>query len=310
MSKNNLTKRWRSDQIGDLTGRTVIVTGSNSGIGRVQVRTLAAHGARCILAVRNVEAGQAVVDEIGAAGGAASVAKLDLSSLESVRDFAHTVTEPIDLLINNAGVMAPPVYRETAEGHELQFGTNHLGHFALTGQLLPRLLAAEKPRVTTVSSLAHRSGGASVIGANGDPSRYNPGGSYGNSKLANLLFAKELQRRAGAAGAPLSSTASHPGVSNTNLFVSPDGMGANRVIAAIGKPLMGLVFPGPESGAESTLYAALVAEPGSYVGPQKLGESRGAVGEAKQSAAAQDQDLASRLWEVSEELTGVRYTFA
>ncbi len=307
MSKNNRPSRWKADDIGDLSGLTAIITGSNSGIGRVQARALAAHGARCIVAVRNIEAGQRVVDEIDSDS---RVAKLDLSSLESVAEFAKTISEPVDLLINNAGVMAPPVFRETADGHELQFGTNHLGHFALTGLLLPRLLAAVNPRVTTVSSLAHHRGGASVIGANADPSRYDPNNTYGNSKLANLLFAKELHKRAGAAGSNLTSTASHPGVANTNLFVSPDGMGANRVIAAIGRPIMGLVFPGPESGAESTLYAATEAEPGSYTGPRKLGETRGAIGEAKQSPSAQDQDLARRLWEVSEELTGVTYSFA
>lgn len=286
---------------------TAIITGSNSGIGRVQARTLAAHGARCIIAVRNTEAGQRVVEEINSD---ARVAKLDLSSLDSVAEFAASITEPIDLLINNAGVMAPPVFRETEQGHELQFGTNHLGHFALTGQLLPRLLEATDPRVTTVSSIAHHRGGPSVIGANADPSRYDPNNTYGNSKLANLLFAKELQRRASQTGTNLTSTASHPGVSNTNLFTSPDGMGSNRVIAAVGKPLGKILFSGPVTGAESTLYAATEAEPGSYTGPQKLGETRGAIGEAKQSAPAQDDDLARRLWEVSEELTGVGFGFA
>lgn len=307
MSKITPKQRWRPDRIGDLSGLTAIITGSNSGIGRVQARTLATHGARCIIAVRNTAAGQRVVDEISSGS---RVEKLDLSSLDSVAGFAERVTEPIDLLINNAGVMAPPVFRETAEGHELQFGTNHLGHFALTGRLLPRLLEASSPRVATVSSIAHRAGGASVLGANADPARYDPNATYGNSKLANLLFANELAKRARQAGSNLVSTASHPGVSNTNLFVSPDGMGANRLIAAVGKPLMGLLFPGPESGAESTLYAATEASSGSYTGPQKLAETRGAIGAAKQSKAAQDEDLAARLWEISEELTGVRYSFS
>lgn len=292
---------WKPSQIGDLSGTTAIVTGANSGIGFVEARTLAEHGARVILAVRNVDAGRAVAAKIR---GNTTVEQLDLASLESVREFADRVDGPVDLLVNNAGVMQPPRRRTTVDGFELQFGTNHLGHFALTGRLLPGLLAAPKPRVTTVASLAHSQGDEQVVDGN-PPEGYSPGTSYGRSKLANLLFALELHRRATAAGSRLTSTAAHPGVAVTNLVASRDGMGARWVVRTFGPPLMRLVLPGSEGGAEAVLYAATVADPGTYTGPQGPGEVRGKVGPAKMSRLAADEDLARRLWTVSEELTGV-----
>ncbi len=292
---------WKPAEIGDLSGTTAIVTGSNSGIGFVEARTLAEHGARVILAVRNVEAGQAKAASIP---GHAEVRRLDLASQRSVKDFADGVDGPVDLLVNNAGVMAPPARRTTQDGFELQFGTNHLGHFALTARLLPNLLAAPAPRVTTVASLAHRQGDARVIEGN-PPQGYNPTVTYGRSKLANLLFALELHRRATAAGSRLTSTAAHPGVAVTNLVASRDGMGARWLVRTFAPPLMRLVLPGPEGGAESILYAATVAAPGSYTGPQGPGEVRGKVGPARMSALATDEDLARRLWTLSEELTGL-----
>ncbi|HET7277614.1 MAG TPA: oxidoreductase [Dermatophilaceae bacterium] len=292
---------WKPSQIGDLSGTTAIVTGANSGIGFVEARTLAEHGARVILAVRNVDAGRAVAAKIR---GNTTVELLDLASLESVREFADRVDGPVDLLVNNAGVMQPPKRRTTVDGFELQFGTNHLGHFALTGRLLPALLAAPKPRVTTVASLAHNQGDEHVVDGN-PPEGYSPGTSYGRSKLANLLFALELHRRATAADSRLTSTAAHPGVAVTNLVASRDGMGARWVVRTFGPPLMRLVLPGSEGGAEAVLYAATVAAPGSYTGPQGPGEVRGKVGPAKLSRLAADEDLARRLWTVSEELTGV-----
>ena len=292
---------WKSTEIGDLSGRSAIVTGANSGIGFVEAKTLAEHGAHVILAVRNVDAGRAAAARID---GSTEVQHLDLASLESVRTFAAGVQGPVDLLVNNAGVMAPPTRRITADGFELQFATNHLGHFALTGLLLPALLAAPAPRVTTVASLAHNQGDERVIEGN-PPDGYNPSTSYGQTKLANLLFALELHRRATAAGSHLTSTAAHPGVAVTHLVTSRDGMGGRWAVRTFAPPLMRLVLPGSEGGAQSILYAATVAEPGSYSGPQGPGEVRGKVGPAKLSRHATDEDLARRLWTLSEDLTGV-----
>lgn len=302
--------RWTFDQIPDLTGRRALVTGANSGIGLVEARELARHGADVVLAVRNTEAGEAAADRIRRTGarGAVSVERLDLASQASVHALADRFEGPLDLLVNNAGVMTPPRYRETEDGFELQFGTNHLGHFALTGLLLPHLLEAPAPRVTTVSSIAHHRGDGAV--ADGNPREgYDPQTSYGRSKLANLLFADELQRRATAAGSPLTSTAAHPGVSATNLVASKDGMGAIPVVGTIAQWGVRLLFPSAEKGAEGILHAATVAAPGSYSGPTGIGESRGPVGAARRSTWAQDRTLAEVLWHRSEELTGVTFTF-
>ncbi|MBP8882485.1 MAG: SDR family NAD(P)-dependent oxidoreductase, partial [Dermatophilaceae bacterium] len=204
---------WTETDLPDLTGVTAIVTGANSGIGLVTARELAGHGARVILACRNLAAAESASFEIV---GDTRVEELDLSSLASVRAFAERWEGPLDLLVNNAGVMTPPKYRQTADGFELQFGTNHLGHFALTGLLLPALLAGggsstRAPRVVTVSSIAHFGGNEAVLEGNPEAA-YSPQKTYSQSKLANLLFARELQRRATAAGSPLVSTAAHPGV--------------------------------------------------------------------------------------------------
>jgi NAD(P)-dependent dehydrogenase (short-subunit alcohol dehydrogenase family) len=202
--------------------------------------------------------------------------------------------------------MQPPTRRTSADGYELQFATNHLGHFALTGLLLPALLTAPSPRVTTVSSLAHHQGDARVL--DGNPAEgYDPRTAYGQSKLANLLFALELHRRTTAAGSALSSTAAHPGVAVTNLVASRDGMGQRWAVRSLAPPLMRLVLPGATGGAESVLYAATEAPPGSYSCPQGPGEVRGRVGPAKLSPLATDPDLARRLWTTSEELTAVPF---
>ena len=301
--------RWTADQMPDLTGRRALVTGANSGIGLVEARELARHGADVVMAVRNTDAGEAGARRIRATGapGAVTVERLDLASLDSVRALADRFTGPLDLLVNNAGVMSPPRRRETADGFELQFGTNHLGHFALTGLLLPHLLETPTPRVTTVSSIAHHAGDAAVC--EGNPRQgYDPQTSYGRSKLANLLFATELQRRATASGSPLTSTAAHPGVSATNLVASPDGLGSIPLVGTLGQWGVRLLFPGPDKGAEAVLHAATVAEPGSYSGPTGLREMRGAVGEARRSTWARDEALAALLWERSEELTGVHFS--
>ncbi len=302
--------RWTPEQMPDLSGRRALVTGANSGIGLVEARELARHGADVVLAVRNPDAGEAAAQRIRDLGarGKVTVEPLDLASLDSVRALAGGFEGPLDLLVNNAGVMAPPRRRETVDGFELQFGTNHLGHFALTGLLLPHLLEATAPRVTTVSSLAHGRGDSRVVEGN-PPQGYDPQVSYGRSKLANLLFALELQRRAGAAGSALTSTAAHPGVSNTNLLTSPDGMGANPVVRTLGRAVGTLLFSDPDRGAEAVLHAATVAEPGSYTGPGRFGGVRGPVGPAQPSPTASDAALGRSLWERSEELTGVRFAF-
>jgi NAD(P)-dependent dehydrogenase (short-subunit alcohol dehydrogenase family) len=217
-------------------------------------------------------------------------------------------SEPLHLLVNNAGVMAPPQWRTTEDGFELQFGTNHLGHFALTGQLLAPLLAAEAARVVTVSSLAHRSGSATVIEGN-PPDTYNPTRAYANSKLANLLFGLELQRRASAHGSALTSTVAHPGLSATNLFLSKDGIGANSVVRGLGAVFGHVVLQSAKAGANATLYAAAAAEPGSYTGPGWFGESRGPVGPSRIGPLGQDAALAAELWDVSEQFTGVHFNW-
>ena len=300
---------WTPDQIGDLSGTTALVTGANSGIGLVEARELARHGADVVLAVRTTDAGESAAARIRATGatGTVRVEQLDLASQESVHALAERFEGPLDLLVNNAGVMAPPRRRETSDRFELQFGTNHLGHFALTGLLMPHLLEAPAPRVTTVSSIAHHSGDGKVL--EGNPAQgYNPNVTYGRSKLANLLFALELQRRATAAGSTLTSTAAHPGVSGTNLIASRDGLGSIPVIGTLSQWGVRLFFPSPDKGAEAILFAATEAAPGSYSGPTGFREVRGPVGEARQSTLAQDATLAALLWERSEELTGVTIT--
>jgi NAD(P)-dependent dehydrogenase (short-subunit alcohol dehydrogenase family) len=287
----------------DLTGTRALVTGANSGIGFHTARALADHGAEVVLACRNTESGREAAVKMP---GITTVEELDLASQKSVQTFVDGFEGPLDLLINNAGVMTPPRYRETEDGHELQFGTNHLGHFALTGLLLPSLLAAPKPRVVTVASIAHHRGDESVL--EGNPgSSYEPQRAYGNSKLANLLFAHELHRRITESGSRLTSTACHPGVSATNLVGSPDGMGSNVVIRKLSPYFMPLLFQSSTAGANPTLYAATYGEPDSYVGPTWLMESRGRLGQAKQSRHARNKDLARKLWDLSEDRTGVHF---
>ncbi len=213
------------------------------------------------------------------------------------------------MLVNNAGVMTPPRYRETADGFELQYGTNHLGHLALTARLLPRLLAAPSARVVAVSSVAHHAGNASVL--EGNPrATYAPQTAYGNSKLANLLFARELQRRAAAAGSSLTAAAAHPGVAATNLFGSRDGMGAFAPIRWTAPIWTRVVFQSALAGARPVMYAATAAEPGSYSGSSWLGEWRGPVGPAKLSPSAQDDALAARLLDLGLEQVGLELTLS
>ncbi len=306
-----MARHWTPADMPSLQGRRAVVTGANSGIGYHTALELARHGAEVTLAVRTPERGRAAAERIRgeADGSVVQVRALDLDSLESVRAFAEEWDGPLDLLVDNAGLMTPPRYQQTRDGFELQFGTNHLGHFALTGLLLPALLAAPAARVVVVSSIAHHHGRADVVDAN-PPERYKPQPAYGNSKLANLLFAFELQRRATDAGVPLTVAAAHPGVSSTNLVTSKQGMGSMPVVRLVAPVVTRLLFQPARAGAEPVLYAATSADPGSYTGPQRLGEWRGPVGPARMSDLARDESLAGRLWQVSEDLTGVHYDWS
>jgi len=296
---------WSSADIPDQSGRRAVVTGANSGIGLIAARELARRGAHVVLACRDMRKGEAALATVRAAGGDAELVPLDLGDLASVRRFAASREGPLDLLLNNAGVMAPP-RAETADGFELQLGTNHLGHFALAGLLLGNLQAGGAPRVVTVSSAAHRMGRIDFDDLQGERT-YRRWRAYGQSKLANLLFMRELDRRALAAGSPLVSVAAHPGYAATNLqFAAPPRH--ERVVARV----LNLLFAqSAEQGALPSLFAATVLGlPGAaYVGPDGRGEARGDPQLVSMSERAQDPETARRLWDVSEALTGVTYAF-
>ncbi|MBL0887167.1 SDR family NAD(P)-dependent oxidoreductase [Myceligenerans sp. I2] len=289
---------FAASSIPPMTGRTIVVTGSNSGIGRVTARTLAAKGARVLLAVRDVGKGRSAAATMT---GETEVRHLDLADLTSIRAFAAGLDEPVDILVNNAGVMVPPLVR-TADGFELQFGTNHLGHFALTNLLLPRLTG----RVVTVSSNGHRIPRTlDLDDLNWERKPYRALQAYGQSKLANLLFTAELQRRLADTGSPVIATAAHPGIASTNLGHAHN---EDRRWTRLLLSLTGRLAQSDEDGALPTLYAATADIPGnSYAGPGGFQEGRGAPALVGRSGLAQDDGLARRLWAVSEELTGVTF---
>jgi NAD(P)-dependent dehydrogenase (short-subunit alcohol dehydrogenase family) len=277
----------------DQQGRTVVVTGANSGLGLVTARVLAAAGARVVLAVRDPARGEAAARTIP---GETEVRRLDLADLASVRAFADQWEGPLDVLVNNAGVMAVPLSR-TADGFELQLGTNHLGHFALTNLLFPHL----RDRVVTLSSQAHRTGRIDLADLNWQRRRYRRWAAYGQSKLANLLFTLELQRRFDRAGSPLRALAAHPGYAATNLQSHTGSRAQDALLALAGRVLA----QSDEHGALPTLYAATEDLPGgSYVGPGGRGERAGAPALVGRSTAASDVAMAERLWEASTLLTG------
>jgi NAD(P)-dependent dehydrogenase (short-subunit alcohol dehydrogenase family) len=279
-----------------LDNQTAVITGANSGIGRSAAAALAGAGARVVLAVRDVGKGQAAAAAIA---GSTEVRPLDLASLESVRRFAGDWDGEIDLLINNAGIMIPPLSR-TADGFELQFGTNHLGHFALTNLLLEHVTG----RVVTVSSTGHRLGRIDFDDLNWERRPYRVWRAYGQSKLANLLFTAELQRRLTEVGSPVLATAAHPGYAATNLQFHS----GNRWMDMINVAGNRLLAQDADGGALPTLYAAVAEVPGnSFAGPGGFMEQRGAPKLVSRSKAAQDADVARRLWDVSEQLTGVSF---
>ncbi len=300
---------WTADAMPDQDGRVAIVTGANSGLGLVTALELARHGAQVVVACRSVERGEAAAAEIAAAAGGRKpdVRALDLASLDSVRSFAaEFAAERVDLLVNNAGVMMTP-QGTTTEGFELQFGTNHLGHFALTGLLLDAIERSGSARIVTLSSNEHRGGSIDLEDLPLERG-YSPRGAYQRSKLANAVFAIELDRRLRAADSPAISVFAHPGYSATNLQSSgPTGI-AKAAMAVTNR----LVAQSAERGALPTLYAATAAgvEGGEYYGPDGVAEMRGFPKKVKAIPDAYDPDLGRRLWQVSEELTGVRYAAA
>jgi NAD(P)-dependent dehydrogenase (short-subunit alcohol dehydrogenase family) len=301
--------KWSAADVPDQTGRVAVVTGSNTGIGYEAAAVLADHGAHVVLAVRNLDKGKAAIETIKAASPRADVAlqELDLSALDSVRaaaDALRSAYPRIDLLVNNAGVMYTPK-QTTKDGFEMQFGTNHLGHFALTGLVLDHLLPVQGSRVVTVSSVGHRIRAAIHFDDLQWEHSYNRVAAYGQAKLANLLFSYELQRRLTAKGAPTIAVAAHPGFSDTEL--------TRYVVPALLRPAERLLAPllaqPAAMGALPTLRAATdpTARGGQYYGPDGLGEVRGHPKLVKSSGQSHDESLQRRLWTVSEELTGVTY---
>lgn len=302
-----VTAHWSTADIPDQTGRVAIITGANTGLGLETARALAAAGAQVVLAVRDLDKGAAAIEEIGKITPAGNLAlqRLDLSSLSDIRSAAEQLGDQypqIDLLINNAGVMYPPK-GNTADGFELQFGTNHLGHFALTALLLENLTTVRGSRVVTVSSNGHKFRAAIHFDDLQWERSYSRVGAYAQSKLANLLFTYELQRRLEAAGAETVALAAHPGASGTELMrhitFGPEALSAAALKLA----------QSPAMGALPSLRAATdpTAVGGQYYGPSGFGEFRGYPKVVKSTRQSHDQALQQRLWSVSEELTGVKF---
>lgn len=303
-----MTTKWTASDVPDQAGRVAVVTGANTGIGYEAAVVLAGKGAKVVIAVRNLDKGEQAVRAIRKVhpGADVTVQELDLSSLASVRaaaDSLRTGLPRIDLLINNAGVMYPPK-QTTADGFELQFGTNHLGHFALTGLLLDCLLDVPGSRVVTVASIAHRQLAEIHFDDLQWERKYNRVAAYGQSKLANLMFAYELQRRLAAAGAPTVSVAAHPGISNTELMRHVPGTSLPGVMK-----LAGLVTNSPAVGGLPTLRAATdpAVQGGQYYGPSGFQEMVGYPVLVDSNAKSQDVAVQQRLWTVSEDLTGVKF---
>ena len=306
-------KTWTIDQAPRLSGRTAVVTGASGGLGYETALGLAARGATVILAVRNAGKGEAAIARIRKAvpDAALRLQPLDLADLAGVTRFADSLEAAgtaLDILVNNAGVMAYPTRRVTRDGFEEQFGTNYLGHFALTGRLLPALLRAPGCRVVSLASLAHVQGRITLDDLQTERP-YDAWKAYRQSKLAMLIFARELQRRADLHHWPLRSVAAHPGWAVTDIISNGPGQGHGGLRTT----LMNLAFralgQSAAAGALPILYAAMApdAAPGGYYGPIGRGERSGAVGPSRVMPQARDEDVARRLWEISEQLTGVSF---
>jgi protochlorophyllide reductase len=304
--------KWTAQDMPDQNGRIAIITGANSGLGYESALALARKGATVVMGVRNLDKGRAALDALLKAEPNATpptVMQLDLASLDSVRRFATEFSsqyDRLDILLNNAGVMAPP-RSETEDGFELQFGINHLGHFALTGLLFDMLVATDSSRVVTVSSSAHRTAPVFFDDLQGKES-YSRYGYYGQSKLANVLFMLELHRRAQAAGVNVASLGAQPGLANTELQSNTVTYSNNKVERAVYGVLMPLMSQSQEWGAFPQLYAATApkAKSGEFYGPTIMG-TRGYPRKETPNKRARNEADARRLWEISEELTGVTY---
>jgi NAD(P)-dependent dehydrogenase (short-subunit alcohol dehydrogenase family) len=308
-----LRTRWTTADIPHQTGRAAVVTGANSGIGYSTAMHLASKGARVVLACRDEGRGRAALERLrtDAPAADAELSLLDLADLASVREFAARLLaegRPLDILVNNAGVMGVPVRKTTADGFELQFGTNHLGHFALTGLLLPAFVDRAGARVVTVSSLNHWAGRMRFDDLHGERG-YRAYSAYSASKLSNVLFFRELDRRLRARGSPAISVGAHPGYSATNLQQAGPRLGRVPVTARALTVVTRVVGQSDEAGAWPSLYAATApgVEGGQYFGPSKLMETRGTPARARLAPWGRDQNAARRLWEASEEATGVTF---
>ena len=305
-----MSSNWTANDVPDLSGKTIIVTGGNSGIGYEAAKVFAAKGAHTVLACRNPAKGESALSELkqNAPNASAELMQLDLASLASVKQFAAEANDKfdqIDILVNNAGIMMTP-YGTTEDGFEQQFGVNHLGHFALTGHLLDKITKVPDSRIVNVSSTAHKGGSVEFDnlmyeGGNG----YSALRAYGRSKLANLLFTYELQKRLESAGSPTLAVAAHPGGSKTNLSRHVEG----RLLFKILTPLFNLMMSDADGGALPTLRAAVdpQAKGNDYYGPSGLGEMSGPPVLVKANDSAKDPAVAAELWTKSEELTGVQY---
>jgi NAD(P)-dependent dehydrogenase (short-subunit alcohol dehydrogenase family) len=302
-------EKWTAGDMPDQSGRIAVVTGSNSGLGLVTALELARKGATVVVACRNQAKGRAAIEQIQREVPEArlELSELDLSSQSSVKEFAARFVDAhdgLDLLINNAGVMAPPLTR-TADGWEQQIGTNHLGHFTLTAKLIGAMEGRDDARVVTLSSGAHRIGKIRLDDLNWNSGRYSRWLAYGQSKLANLQFALELHRRLEAAGSPIKSLAAHPGYAATNLQTAAAPF-LDRMVMKVTNTVLA---QSAEMGALPQLYAATSPEArsGCFIGPDGFQAQRGYPHVETPSGAARDEEVARRLWELSEELTGVRF---
>lgn len=305
---------WTSENIPDQSGRIIVITGANAGLGYESALALARKGAHVVMAVRNLQKGQAASDQIKQAAPNAQVdlMQLNLGSLQSVRDFAAAFKQrhqPLHVLMNNAGIMAPP-YRKTEDGFELQWGVNHLGHFALTGLLLDVLLATPGSRIVTVSSSAHRIGNLNFDDLNYEKG-YNNWRSYGQSKFANAVFTQELQRRLSAAGAKTIALVSDPGYSRTNLQSAQEDVNRSAVMNAVLKIVTPFMSQSAAEGAWTQLYPATMPDVagGAFYLPGGMFGAKGHPTEGKLVKRAYDPDLGQRLWAISEQMTGVTYSF-
>ena len=304
---------WSTADIPPQQGRRAVVTGATGGLGYETALALSAAGAHVVVAGRNPEKGAEALRRIRAAVPSADVRfeRLDLASLASVAAFAERLVadgKPVDVLVNNAGVMALPRRLVTEDGFEMQLGTNYLGHFTLTARLLPALLRSDAARVVALSSLYHRRGTIDIADLQMERS-YSPNRAYAQSKLAMLLFAKELQRRSDAQGWGLTSNAAHPGGARTDLITNGPASGGPSALALLSRLLSPFLLQSAAAGALPTLYAATSpdARGGTYYGPDGLAELKGAPRLARESRLAGDAALAARLWDVSERLTDVSF---